>query len=129
MLACFSGRRTAAVTGVVWSLVTWAGVGPSRAAGVSFAVALSFGVIALYRAWEGPLAKEPGGLRLRSDGRPVVVRKLPGMSQRELRDLGLLAKKGHFLENGHSVQGAGPAWMRGFVIPSRRWRAVCGGAG
>ena len=46
-------------------------------------------VVALYRAWEEPLAKEPKGVYLHSDGRPMLGRKLKGKSQRELRDLGL----------------------------------------
>ena len=129
MLVCVGGRMTAVLTGVVRILVTWVGVGPSRAAGISFAVAFSVGVIALYRARQEPLAKEPAGVRQLSGGRLVAVRKLAGASRRELHDLGLVAKKGHIAQNRHSVLGAGHIWMRGFVITSRRWRAVCGGAG
>ena len=47
-------------------------------------------MIALYRAWEEPLAKEPAGVYQHSDGRPMLGRKLAGKSQRELHDLGLV---------------------------------------
>ena len=47
-------------------------------------------MIALYRAWEEPLAKEPKGVYQHSDGRPLLGRKLAGKSQRELRYLGLV---------------------------------------
>ena len=46
-------------------------------------------MIALYLAWEEPLAKEPKGVYQHSDGRPLLGRKLAGKSQRELQDLGL----------------------------------------
>ena len=79
----------AALTGLVWVLVTWAGVGPWAAAGISFVIGFTIRVIALYRAWEEPLAKEPAGVYQHSDGRPMLGRKLAGKSQREMRDLGL----------------------------------------
>jgi hypothetical protein len=47
-------------------------------------------MLALYRGWEEPLAKEPTGVYQHSDGRPLLGRKLTGKSRRELRDLGLL---------------------------------------
>ena len=46
-------------------------------------------VIALYRGWEAPLAKEPKGVYQHSDGRPLLGRKLQGKSVREMQDLGL----------------------------------------
>ena len=58
-------------------------------------------VIALYRAWEAPLAKEPKGVYKHADGRPMLGRKLAGKSQRELHDLGLT------VDNGEVVEGAG----------------------
>jgi hypothetical protein len=51
-------------------------------------------VIALYRGWEEPLAKEPKGVYMHSDGRSLLGRKLAGKSQRELRDLGLVVGNG-----------------------------------
>jgi hypothetical protein len=45
-------------------------------------------MIALYRAWEEPLASEPAGVYLHSDGRPYLGRKIAHKSKRELRDLG-----------------------------------------
>jgi hypothetical protein len=49
-------------------------------------------VLALYRFWEEPLAKEPTGAYLHDDGRPLLGRKLVGKSQRELKDLGLVVE-------------------------------------
>lgn len=38
------------------------------------------------------MAKEPAGVYLHSDGRPLLGCKIHGKSQRELRDLGLIAE-------------------------------------
>jgi uncharacterized membrane protein YeiH len=84
----------AALTGLVWILLDWAGVGPWWAAGISFAVGFTIRVIALYRGWEEPLAKEPKGVYKHSDGRPLLGRKLADKSQRELSDLGLAVADG-----------------------------------
>ena len=88
----------AALTGLVWILLTLAGVNPWSAGGISFVVGFSVRMIALYRAWEEPLAKEPAGVYQHSDGRPMLGRKLAGKSEREMRDLGLV------VENGQSTQ-------------------------
>ena len=88
----------AALTGLVWILLTWAGVNPWLAGGISFAVGFSVRMIALYRGWEEPLAKEPSGVYQHSDGRPMLGRKLAGKSEREMRDLGLV------VENGQTTQ-------------------------
>jgi uncharacterized membrane protein YeiH len=82
----------AALTALVWILCTQAGLGPWAAAGISFGVGFTARLLALYRAWEEPLAKEPAGVYQHSDGRPMLGRKLAGKSQRELRDLGLLVE-------------------------------------
>lgn len=82
----------AALTGLVWILLTWAGVGSWVAAGVSFVVGFSVRLLALYRAWEEPLAQEPAGVYKHDDGRPMLGRKLAGKSQRELHDLGLVVE-------------------------------------
>jgi len=79
----------AALTGAVWIVATWAGAGTWLAAGIAFAVGFTLRVIALYLAWEEPLAREPQGVYQHSDGRPMLGRKLKGKSQREMRDLGL----------------------------------------
>ncbi len=50
-------------------------------------------LLALYRGWEEPLAKEPQGVYRHSDGRPLLGRKLAGKSEREMRDLGLAIDK------------------------------------
>jgi uncharacterized membrane protein YeiH len=57
---------------------------------LAFVVAFTIRVLALYRAWEEPLAREPAGVYIHSNGRPMLGRKIAGKSQRELHDLGLL---------------------------------------
>lgn len=56
---------------------------------ISFIVGYTVRVLALYKAWEEPLAKEPRGVYLRDDGRPMLGRKLKGKSWREMAFLGL----------------------------------------
>ena len=102
----------AALTGLVWILLTWAGVNPWWAGGISFAVGFSVRMIALYRGWEEPLAKEPSGVYQHSDGRPMLGRKLAGKSEREMRDLGLVVENGQVGEAqptgaGEPVSAAG----------------------
>ena len=83
----------AALTGIVWVLCDWAGLNAWWSAGIAFAVGFTIRVIALYRGWEEPLAKEPAGVYQHSDGRPLLGRKLKGKSVREMRDLGLAAEE------------------------------------
>ena len=85
----------ALLTGLVWVVLYWLIV--QQAGGsiwwptlISFAIGYALRVIALYRAWEEPLAKEPTGVYIHDEGRPMLGRKLAGKSQRELRSLGLL---------------------------------------
>ena len=82
----------ALLTGVVWVLCDWAGLNAWVSAATAFVVAYVAHVLALFRGWEEPLAKEPAGVYQHSDGRPLLGRKLKGKSQRELRDLGLLVE-------------------------------------
>jgi uncharacterized membrane protein YeiH len=84
---------TAALTGLVWILVYWAGASTWAAAGISFVVGFAFRLTAMYRGWEEPLAKEPAGTYIHSEGRPLFGRKLHKKSQRELRDLGLIVEE------------------------------------
>ncbi len=49
----------ALLTGIVWVICDWAGLGPWPSAGISFAIGFTVRVLALYRGWEEPLAKEP----------------------------------------------------------------------
>jgi uncharacterized membrane protein YeiH len=84
---------TAALTGLVWILVDWAGAGTWWAAGIAFAVGFSFRLLALYRGWEEPLPKEPKGAVVHKD-HVLLGRKLSGKSQREMRDLGLVPEEG-----------------------------------
>jgi uncharacterized membrane protein YeiH len=79
----------AALTGAVWLICDAAGLSTWWSVGVSFVIGFTVRVIALYRGWEEPLAKEPAGVYIHSDGRPLLGRKLDGKSQRELKDLGL----------------------------------------
>lgn len=80
---------TALLTGLVWIGCDAIGLGVWWSAGISFAVGFTARVLALYRGWEEPLAKEPAGVYRHSDGRPLLGRKLQGRSVREMRDLGL----------------------------------------
>lgn len=84
----------AALTGAVWIVATWAGAGSWLAAGIAFLIGFTVRVIALYRAWEEPLAREPAGIYQHSEGRPLLGRKIAHKSQRELRDLGLVVDEG-----------------------------------
>jgi hypothetical protein len=84
---------TAALTGLAWIICDAAGLNTWWSAGISFAAGFTFRIIALYRGWEEPLAKEPAGVYRHSDGRPLLGRKIAGKSQRELRDLGLVIEK------------------------------------
>jgi len=61
---------------------------------IAFALGFTLRMIALYRGWEEPLAKEPVGVYKHDDGRPLLGRKIAGKSQRELRDLGLVVENG-----------------------------------
>lgn len=84
---------TALLTGLVWILLdswgldAWDGWAAYL---IAFAIGFSVRVVALYRGWEEPLAKEPAGVYQHRDGRPLLGRKIHGKSKRELRDLGLL---------------------------------------
>ncbi len=84
----------ALLTGMVWVLCAWAGLNTWWSAGIAFVVGFTIRLLALYRGWEEPLAKEPAGVYQHSDGRPLLGRKLKGKSVRELRDLGLLVVDG-----------------------------------
>ena len=83
----------AALTGLVWVLCDAAGLGSWWSAGISFVFGFTVRIIALYRGWEEPLAKEPAGVYRHSDGRPLLGRKLAGKSEREMKDLGLAIDK------------------------------------
>ena len=56
---------------------------------ISFVIGYTLRVLALYRGWEEPLAKEPKGVYVHDDGRPLLGRKLKGKSKREMDYLGL----------------------------------------
>ena len=89
----------ALMTGIVWVVLYWLIVEKGGASVwwptlISFAIGYTVRVLALYRGWEEPLAKQPMGVYKHDDGRPLLGRKLAGKSQRELRDLGLLVENG-----------------------------------
>lgn len=80
----------ALLTAFIWVLCDTAGLNTWISAGISFAVGYTVRVLALYRGWEEPLAKEPKGVYMHDDGRPLLGRKIAGKSERELKDLGLV---------------------------------------
>ena len=80
---------TALLTGLIWVLCITAGLNTWVSAVIALVIGYTFRVVALYRAWEEPLAKEPAGVYLHDDGRPMLGRKLKGKSQREMKSLGL----------------------------------------
>ena len=77
----------------VWVLTYWVWDNVYLASAIAFVVAYVVRVLALWYAWEEPLAKEPKGVYIHSDGRPMLGRKLKDKSQRELRDLGLVVER------------------------------------
>lgn len=85
----------ALLTGLIWVLVTWAGASAWVATVTAFAVGFAVRLLALSRGWEEPLASEPRGAYVHSDGHPLLGRKLAGKSQRELRELGLIGEQRH----------------------------------
>jgi hypothetical protein len=82
----------AALTGLIWLICYAAGLNTWWSAGISFVIGFTVRMLALYRGWEEPLAKEPAGVYQHSDGRPLLGRKIAGKSQRELHDLGLVVE-------------------------------------
>jgi uncharacterized membrane protein YeiH len=84
---------TAAGTGLIWLVVYQLGASIALSAGIAFLIGYAFRVTALYLAWEPPLAKEPTGVYLHDDGRPLLGRKLKDKSKRELDYLGLTVRK------------------------------------
>jgi uncharacterized membrane protein YeiH len=97
----------AAFTGLVWVICDAAGLNTWWSTGIAFVVGFTVRVIALYRGWEEPLAKEPAGVYQHSDGRPLLGRKIAGKSARELHDLGLLDDQGT-KANGSGAKAATP---------------------
>ena len=82
----------ALLTGAVWLACFGLGLNTWWCAGIALVIGYALRVLALYRGWEEPLAKEPKGVYVHSDGRPLLGRKLKGKSQREMRDLGLVVE-------------------------------------
>ena len=121
---------TAAGTGLVWLVAYQLGASIALSAGIAFVLGYAFRVTALYRAWEPPLAKEPTGVYVHDDGRPMLGRKLKGKSKRELDYLGLTVHKDEGAE-GDPKSEPSPAgqledlieevdlWVRLFSWPSR----------
>jgi uncharacterized membrane protein YeiH len=90
----------ALLTGIIWAVFDSAGLDTWASAAIAFAVGYTVRVLALYYAWEEPLAKEPKGVYQHDDGRPMLGRKLKGKSRREMAYLGLTVdtpdgKEGH----------------------------------
>ena len=80
----------ALMTGFIWVLCATAGLNTWVCAAIAVVIGYTVRVLALYRAWEEPLAKEPTGVYLHDDGRPMLGRKLKGKSVREMKAIGLL---------------------------------------
>jgi uncharacterized membrane protein YeiH len=80
----------ALLTGLVWVICDSIGLNIWVCFGIALVVGYTTRVVALYRGWEEPLAKEPKGVYKHDDGRPLLGRKIAGKSQRELKDLGLV---------------------------------------
>lgn len=88
------------LTGLIWVVFYWLIVQHGGGSvwcptGIAFVLGFAVLMLALYRGWEEPLAKEPAGVYKHGDGRPMLGRKIAGKSQRELRDLGLLVETEH----------------------------------
>jgi uncharacterized membrane protein YeiH len=79
----------ALLTAVAWIACDAAGMSAWASASIAVAIGFSFRLTALYRGWEEPLAKEPAGVYVHSNGRPLLGRKLQGKSEREIASLGL----------------------------------------
>ena len=89
----------ALLTGLIWVVFYWLIVQHGGGSiwwptGIAFVLGFAVRMLALYRGWEEPLAKEPAGVYKHNDGRPLLGRKIAGKSQRELRDLGLMVEDG-----------------------------------
>ena len=95
---------TALGTGVIWLICDAIGLGTWVCVGIAFVFGYAFRMLALYKAWEEPLAREPKGVYQHDDGRPMLGRKIKGKSVRELRDLGLLVENG-----AHGAEVSEPA--------------------
>lgn len=78
--------------GVIWLSADALGASTWLSAGIAFVIGHVVRVLALYRAWEEPLAKEPKGVYVHDDRRPMLGRKLKGKCERELRSLGLVVE-------------------------------------
>jgi uncharacterized membrane protein YeiH len=67
---------TALGTGAIWLACDAIGLGTWVCVAIAFVFGYTFRVIALYRAWEEPLASEPAGVYRHDNGRPMLSRKL-----------------------------------------------------
>lgn len=79
----------ALLTGLIWVACDSAGLDTWVSALIAFIVGYTVRMLALYFAWEEPLAAEPKGVYIHDDGRPPLGRKLKGKSKHELKSLGL----------------------------------------
>ena len=79
----------ALLTGIIWVLCDTAGLNTWVSAAIALAAGYTVRVLALYYAWQEPLARGPKGVYVHNDGRPLLGRKLKGKSIREMEALGL----------------------------------------
>jgi uncharacterized membrane protein YeiH len=79
----------ALLTGIIWVICDSAGLPTWASALIAFVIGYTVRMLVLYYAWEEPLAREPKGVYIHDDGRPMLGRKLKGKSEREMAMLGL----------------------------------------
>jgi uncharacterized membrane protein YeiH len=79
----------ALLTGIIWVICDSLGLNIWASAAIALVIGYTVRMVALYRAWEEPLAKEPKGVYIHDDGRPLLGRKIKGKSKREMASLGL----------------------------------------
>ena len=94
----------ALLTGIIWVGCNAVGLDFWAATLIAFAVGFTVRVLALYRGWEEPLAKEPSGVYIHGEGRPLLGRKLAGKSVREMKDLGLAVEDSDATGGGPATQ-------------------------
>jgi len=83
----------ALLTGIIWVLCDTAGLNTWVSAAIALVAGSTVRVLALYYAWQEPLARGPKGVYVHDDGRPLLGRKLKGKSVREMEALGLRVSK------------------------------------
>ena len=79
-------------TGLFWVICDSAGLAIWASYLAALVVGYSLRMLALYNAWEEPLARAPTGVHVHDD-HPFLGRKLKGKSQRQIATLGLTVRE------------------------------------